>query len=138
MARRIAHTGEYVRRGSPLPADVRELATIATARELDCLYEWNAHEGGARREGVREEAIAAIRDRAAPEVLTSDERLVVTFVQELIRNKRVQEATFQAALQRFGIQQLVDLAATVGQYCMLACVLNAFEVVPDTEPLLPV
>lgn len=138
MARRISHTGDYVRHGSPLPADVRELAVIATARELDCLYEWNAHEDGARRAGVREEAIAAIRDRAALEVLTNDERLVVTFVQELIRKHRVPEDTFQMALKRFGIEQLVDLTATIGNYCMLACVLNAFEVQPDTVPLLPV
>ncbi len=138
VARRISHTGDYVRHDSPLPADVRELAVIATARELDCLYEWKAHEGGARRAGVREEAIAAVRDHEAPEGLTDDERLVVTYVQELLRNHRVPEETFQAALQRFGLQQLVDLSATIGHYCMLACTLNAFDVRPDTTPLLPV
>ena len=94
VARRTSCTGDYVPYDLPLPADVRELVVIATARELDCLYDWNAHEGGARRAGVREEAIAAGRERVALEGLTDDESLVVTFVQELVSRHRVPEASF--------------------------------------------
>ncbi|MEE8443171.1 MAG: carboxymuconolactone decarboxylase family protein [Dehalococcoidia bacterium] len=132
LARRVSHTGAYIRREATLPADVRELAVIATARELDCQYEWAVHEGGARRAGVGEDVIMAVRDRKAPEGLSSEEAVVVTYAQELLRNHRVSGPTFKAALERFGIEALVELTATIGHYSMLACALNAFEVMPET------
>ena len=40
--------------------------------------------------------------------------------------------------ERFGVDGLVELTATVGYYGMLACVLNAFDVVPEAgADLLP-
>ena len=41
--------------------------------------------------------------------------------------------TFAAAESRFDTEGLVELTATVGYYAMLACVLNAFDVVPASE-----
>jgi len=137
VALRIARTGAYIRFGSTLPAEVIELAVLATARELDCQYEWTAHDHHARRAGVRDEAIEAIRDRRAPQGLTPDEALVVSYAQELLGSHRVSEPTFQAAVERFGAQALTDLTATIGHFCLMACVLNAFDVQPDA-PLLPV
>ena len=137
LARRIAHAGSYIRFESTLQKDVTELAILVTAREFDCQFEWAAHEPLARNAGVREEAIKAIRDRKAPEGLTQDEAVVVRYLQELLRNHRVSEPTFKVALEKFGIQKLTDLTATAGYYGMLAGVLNAFEVQPES-PLLPV
>lgn len=131
LARRIAHTGSYVRFDSTLPADVRELAIIASARANDCQYEWAAHEPLARSTGVRPEAIAAIRDGTAPAGLTSQEALVVGFTHQLLKANRVSEATFAAALETFGTQGLVELTATIGYYSMLACALIAFDVQPE-------
>lgn len=136
LARRIAHTGSYVRYESVLPADVRELLIITSARENDCQFEWTSHEALAREAGVRDEAITAVRDRKAPEGLTPEEALIVTYVQELIQGNRVSEATFQATLDRFGVQGTVELTGTIGYYSMLATALNAFDVQPET-PLLP-
>ena len=86
---------------------------------------------------MREEAITAVRERRAPEGLNAEEAVVVTYVLELLRDHRVSEPTFTAALDKFGLQALTDLTATVGYYGMLACALNAFEVESET-PLLPV
>lgn len=138
VARRICHTGAYLRLESALPADVKELGVLTTAREFDCQYEWEVHEPVARRAGVREETITAIRDHKAPQDLTPEEAVVVKYVQELLRNHRVSESTFQAALERFGTLQLTDLTATIGQYSMLACALNAFDVQPDGPPPLKI
>jgi 4-carboxymuconolactone decarboxylase len=136
VARRIAHTGAYVRFESTLPTDVLELATIAAAREIDCQYEWSAHEGQARDAGVREEAITTIRDKKAPEGLTRDEAVIVNYVLELLRTNRVSEPTFKAALNMLGVQKVTDLTVAVGYYGMIGMALNAFEVMPET-PLLP-
>jgi 4-carboxymuconolactone decarboxylase len=136
VARRIAHTGAYVRFESTLSTEILELATIAAAREIDCQYEWSAHEGQARDAGVREEAIIAIRDKKAPEGLTQDEAVIVNYVLELLRTNRVSEPTFQSALDMLGVQQVTDLTVAVGYYGMIGMALNAFEVMPET-PLLP-
>ena len=81
--------------------------------------------------GVRREAIAAVRDHRAPAGLTEDEALVVAYVVQLLQHHRVDDATFAAMRDRFGVEGVVELTATVGYYGMLACVLNAFDVAPE-------
>ena len=137
LAKRIAMTGSYIRFETSLPQDVYELAVLTATRELHCQYAWTVHQAPASNAGVREEAILAIRDRTAPEGLRDDEALVVVYIQELLRDHKVSEPIFKAAMEKFGIEKLVDLTATVGHYGTLACILNSFEVEPDI-PLLPV
>ena len=132
MARRVAHLGAYVRFESTALGPVqRELAILATARAMDCRYEWAAHVPLARKAGVRDEAIAAIRDRRAPAGLTPDEAVIVTYVTQLLQSHRVDETAFAAARERLGIPGLVELTASTGYYAMLACTLNGFTVEPD-------
>ena len=140
MAGRAAHLGAYLRFETSLEKSVLELVTLTVAREWDCQYEWTAHEPQAREAGVREEAIAAIKERKAPHGLSDDEAVLVGYAQELVRDHRVSEATFAAARERLGHQGLVDLTATVGYYSLIASVLNAFEIQPaaGVTPLLPV
>ena len=48
---------------------------------------------------------------------------------------------FQAALEQFGRQGVVELALVMGNYSLLALLINSFDtdLPPDrTEPLLPV
>ncbi len=129
-ARRVAHLGAYFRFESALSGEHRELAILATARAMDCAYEWAAHVPLARKAGVRGEAIAAIRDRRAPDGLTEAEADVVGFVTALLHAHRVEEPAFAAMRERFGTQALVELTATAGYYSMIACVLNAFALQP--------
>jgi 4-carboxymuconolactone decarboxylase len=131
LARRVAHLGAYVRFESGLQPVQRELAILATARAMDCRYEWAAHVPLARKAGVRDEAIAAIRDRRAPGGLTPEEAAVVTYVTQLLRDHRVDDGAFAAARERLGVPRLVELTASAGYYAMIACTLNAFALEPD-------
>lgn len=139
LAQRAAHLGAYLRFDSTLSPEVRELAILTTAREMDSQYEWTAHTPLAQRAGVRQDAIDAIGNRTAPQGLTDEEAMVVRFGQELFRQHKVSEPVFQAALQRFGKQGVTELTATMGYYGLVACVLNTFEVPlgSDMQPLLP-
>lgn len=131
VAKRAAHLGAYIRFESALSGVHRELAILATARAMDCRYEWSAHVPLAKKAGVRAEAIAAIRDRRPPAGLAPDEAEIVAYVTGLLRAHRVDEPTFRALRERFGTQGLVELTAAAGYYSMVACVLNAFDVQPD-------
>lgn len=130
LARRISELGAYIRFESALGAVDRELAILALAREMDCQFEWAYHVLEARKMGVREDAIAAVRE-ARMEGLTPEEALIVRYVGLLFRRHRVDEATFDALRARLGVDGLVELTATIGYYGMLACTLNAFDVTPE-------
>lgn len=138
VAGRAGHLGAYLRYESELPGAERELAIITAVREFDCAYPWAAHVRIAREEGVREAAIEAVRTDAPVDDLTDAEALIVQYGRELFREYAVSDATFRAARERFGVQGVTELTATMGYYSMMACVLNAFGVTPDGDgPELP-
>jgi len=137
LAARAADLGAYLRFESTLGPVDRELAILSVARALDCRFEWAAHVPIARREGVRDEAIAALRERRAPAGLTPEEAAIVAYVSQLLTAHRVDEPTFAAVRARLGVQGIVELTATAGYYGLIACTLNAFEILPEpgTDPL---
>ena len=141
MARRRTHLTSYLRFESTFPKRIQELAILATARFFDCPYIWNAHAGDARKEGVSDAIIDAIRERQPLPAMADDERAIFNFCNEFYKNHRVSASTFQIALEQFGVQHLVELTALMGHYAQTAFFLNAFEVdLPEerTEPVLPV
>jgi 4-carboxymuconolactone decarboxylase len=94
------------------------------------------HLGQARTAGVREEAIESLKSKRAPEGLNEEEAELVRFAQEILRNNRVSDKTFEAAHERLGDVGVVDLTALVGVYSMLAAVMNTFEVEGMEDPAL--
>jgi 4-carboxymuconolactone decarboxylase len=136
VAGRVASVGHYVRFDSVLSPAERELAVIVAARESDCAFEWAAHSRQSLQVGVRQEAIDAVANRAPVDSLTPDEALIITYGREVLRDHRVSQETFDAALKRFGEKGMVDLIATLGYFTMIACALNAFEV-PAPEGSIP-
>ncbi len=131
----------YLRDESSLPKKVQELAMLVTARELDCQHIWNAHAASARKAGVPNALVDALRDRKELPALASDEAAVVHFGREFFRTHKVSRGAFQAALEQLGRQGVVELGLTLGNYSLLALMINSFDsdLPPDrTEPLLPV
>lgn len=110
---------------------------IATAREKDCRYVWAAQVVGARKVGVSDAAIAAVRDRSDAGKLDGTEAGIITYVRQLLRNNRVEQGVFDQLQKQFGTPWLVELTALIGHYGYLAGVLNAFELLPaaDAEQL---
>jgi 4-carboxymuconolactone decarboxylase len=132
---------DYLRNQSSLSKKVQELAMLVTARALDCQHIWNAHAASARQAGVPGALVEALRDRQALPDLAPDEAAVVHYGQEFFRTHRVSPGAFQAALEQFGRQGVVELSLIMGNYSLLALLINACEtdLPPDrTEPLLPV
>ena len=139
MARRRAGLTNYLRYETQFPRRILELAIIATARAMDCPYVWNAHAPAARREGVSDAIIDALREKEPLPEMADDERAVVNYVNEFYTTHLVSQDTFQAAMAQFGPQYLVELTSLMGHYAQTAFVLNAFEVeLPEgtTEPVL--
>jgi 4-carboxymuconolactone decarboxylase len=132
---------EYLMNESSLPQKIQELAMLVTARELDCQYIWNSHAASAREAGVRDATVDALRDRKEIPAATPDEVAVVQYGQEFFRTHRVSRGAFQAALEQFGPQGVVELALVLGRYSLLAMLMISFDMeLPSdrTELLLPV
>src|SRR4029453_771055 len=132
---------KYLRSESSLPKKLQELAMLVTARELDCQYIWNAHAASARESGIGLATVEALRDRKELQKLGDGESGVVRFGQEFFRPRRVSKGTFQAALEQLGPQGAIELGLVLGNYTLLALLVNSFDVdlPPDRkEPLLPV
>ncbi len=129
---RVAAVGEYLRYDSPaLPAEVREIATLATARHLGCEYVWGQHVRLAKEAGVREEAIKLIGDGAPPRRLLPKEGVFVQYTRELLDDRSVSDATHSAVEHLLGRQGTIDLVVTIGYYALLCYVSAALEVEPE-------
>ena len=136
LAGRLAHLGAYVRFEGSLDMRVRVLAAMTVARELDAVYVWGAQTGGARRLGVPETTITAIRENHSRGIPPEDAQ-IVDFTCTLMRKHRVDDATIKALRGRFGDDGFIQLTGAIGYYGMLAMTVNAceLEAAPNAEVL---
>src|SRR5712692_7897727 len=95
LAGRVAHLGAFVRFEGSLDMRVRVLAAMTVAREFDAVYVWGAQTGSARRQGVPEATITAIREKHTRGIPPEDAR-IVEFTRELVRKHRVDAASVKA------------------------------------------
>jgi len=126
VAGRVAHLGAYVRFEGELDMKVRVLAAMTVAREFEAMYVWGAQTGGARRLGVPESTIAAIRENHSGGVPAEDAD-VIELTRQLLRKHRVDAALFKKMQARLGDDQLIQLTTAIGYYTMLGMTVNACE-----------
>lgn len=128
--------GEYARFRPAVPAKLRELAIIVTARHWTAHYEWYAHRRAAAQEGLKEEIITAIANRKRPTGMQPDEEVVYNFANEMLESKEVSDATFKAVADRYGEKGVVDLIGVMGYYQMVSMLLNVdrYPLPAGTQP----
>jgi 4-carboxymuconolactone decarboxylase len=137
LAERVLSLVTFFRDQSVVEGRLRSLAILTAVREREAAYVWAAQVGAARRAGVREEAIDLIRAKGDPKGLPEEEREIVTYTRQLMRDNRVDQAAFDALQKRYGVQWLVELTAAANYFALLSGVVNAFEVSapPDGDKL---
>jgi 4-carboxymuconolactone decarboxylase len=133
---RVQKLGEYLRYDSVVEQRLRELAALMAARDWTQQYEWHAHVPHALKAGLKATTIEAVAEGRRPSGMAADEEIVYDFVQELLANRGVSDATYARALKPFGEAGVVELTSVVGYYAMLAMVMNVARTgVPDGKPL---
>jgi 4-carboxymuconolactone decarboxylase len=137
LAERMLQFVKFNRGGTVVEPRLLSHAILAAVRERDAYYVWAAQVGAARRAGVPEATIDLLRAKGDPAALGEDERDIVTYTRQLVRNNRVDQALFDRLQKRHGTQWLVELTAFAGYFQMLSNVVNAFEVAapPDGDKL---
>jgi 4-carboxymuconolactone decarboxylase len=129
----------YLRHESGITKRVRELAILATARELNHQFEWVAHEPAALKVGISQEIVDIIKYRKPVEGLDETDAVVIEFGRQLMGARKVEPETFAAAQRLFGTRMLVDIVSVIGSYAATGALLTAFDIQlhPRKEPLLP-
>src|SRR4051794_31558945 len=89
LSRSWNQVSEYFHRDSVVEAQHAELAVLVTARYWDCGYIWNAHLPNARKAGVSEQTIDAVRSCASLDGLPAVEAEIVRFTRELLQENRI-------------------------------------------------
>jgi 4-carboxymuconolactone decarboxylase len=117
-------TGDYLRYHSAIGNTLSELVILVTAREWSQDFEWYVHQPIALKAGISKDIADAIADGRRPVAMSADEEIVYDFTVELQKNKRVSDATFSRAEQRFGKKGVVDMVGIIGYYTSLAMQLN--------------
>ena len=117
--------GDYLRFKSTLGPRLNEMVILITAREWTQQYEWNAHRPEAMKAGLRAEIADAIADGRHPSGMAEDEEIAYDMATEILRLKRVSDATYGRAVAKFGEQGVIDLLGVIGYYNFLAIVMNA-------------
>ena len=140
LARHSRPLNHYLRHESGLGGRVREIAILATARELDSHFEWAAHEAEAVRQGVPAAVVEIIKQRRDTAGLDEADAVIVELGREIFTARAVSPAIFARALAQFGRGGLVDLVALMGNYASTAALLTAFamQLDPGQEMLPPV
>jgi 4-carboxymuconolactone decarboxylase len=140
MAQRLEALRTYLRDETSLPPKLQELVMISVAREMSCAFIWYAHAAAARRAGVRDDIVDAIRDRRSLTNLDPAEQTVVDFARELLQNRKVSRPTFDAATAHFGQRGTMALTNLIACYAVLAYNMNTYELqapAHETENPLP-
>jgi 4-carboxymuconolactone decarboxylase len=133
--------GAQMRYHSSLPPRLNEFAILITARFWTAQFEWQAHHKIALTAGLSPAIIDALAAGKRPTSMQPDEEAVYNFCTEVLSTKQVGDATFQAAVEKFGERGVVDMLGVVGYYQFVSMVLNVDRyplpdgVQPELKPL---
>jgi 4-carboxymuconolactone decarboxylase len=130
--------GDYLRFRSSLPPRLSEFVILLTARRWTQQYEWNAHQPLALAGGLKSDIVSAVAEGRRPERMAADEEALYALADEVQRNQSVSDATYAKAIAAVGEQGVIDALGLMGQYTMLAMVLNAARtpLPPGAKPAL--
>jgi 4-carboxymuconolactone decarboxylase len=134
MAQKLEALRLCLRDEASLSQKLQELVMISVAREMGCAFIWYAHAAAARTAGVRGDVVDAIREQRPLTGLDPDEQAAVDFTRELLQQRKVSRATFDAATARFGQRGTMTLTNLIACYAVLAYNMNTYELQAPEHP----
>jgi len=116
-----------IRQKCNLPARVRELVIMRIAVLNAAEYEFQAHLPFAKKEGVTDAQVAALRTGDAAS-FAERERAALAYAESMTRAIRVPDDVFAAVRRHFAEREMVELTATIGAYNLVSRFLEALQV----------
>lgn len=129
LADRWQQLGRVLRFETSLPGRLNELAILVTARRWNSVVEWAIHSRDAARFGLAETVIESIRIGEIPhfgdDVSAAE---IYEYARQLVATGDVEQELYDAVKDRWGEIGVVELAAVVGYYSMVALTLNVHRI----------
>src|SRR5262245_9615205 len=101
-----------------LNAHVRELAIMVACRETNYSLEWNAHEASALKAGVSAQVLDAVKNDRPLIGIDDQDATVIRFGRQMLRDKKVDSATFAKVVQQVGKRGAMDMVAVMNTYAV--------------------
>jgi alkylhydroperoxidase family enzyme len=126
-------TANLLDRDSPLPMRERELVILRVCANNHCEYEWGVHVSAfAAHVGLDAAQIAATRQTiGAADCWNSQERTLLTVVDELCANGRLSAPTLQAFQDAWTAEAQLEILALAGNYHTISFVANTAALAPE-------
>jgi 4-carboxymuconolactone decarboxylase len=139
LAEPVQQLNDLLRVNGVLDRRLAEIVVTATGREMNSQYQWIVHGATAEQTGAGQAVLEAIRADGGLTALDDRDAVAIAFTRELFREGTVRPETFAAAVDLYGTQGTVELAALIGDYLMMTTVYNALgmRLRPDQTPTLP-
>src|SRR5437868_7739085 len=121
-----------------LDALLRELAILRVARLTPhAEYEWVQHVPIAQAVGASDDQVVALeRDDPEADCFSDDQRAVLRFTTEVVRDAQASDATLEELARILSPREIVELLMVIGQYMMVARVMATTRMEID-EPAGP-
>ena len=133
MQLRSAFANELNRGETIVPSRFRELAQLTVGRVTASVYEYHHHVERGLRAGLTKEHIMSLPVWERHPVFTAEERAVMRYAEEMTRDVRVANTTFDALRAFLSNAQIVELTHVIAHYNSTARFLEALEVLPGED-----
>jgi 4-carboxymuconolactone decarboxylase len=130
--------GNRIRFTSDLNGRLRELATLMAGRAWASQFEWYAHAGYGRNEGIAPSVIDAIAQHLTPDfkLMNEEEIMAWRVSDELLYERQISARLFEDALKILGERRLVSVVSLAAYYEYVSMVLNldGYTLPPNALP----
>ncbi|WP_342708839.1 carboxymuconolactone decarboxylase [Bradyrhizobium sp. B124] len=140
LAPKLSNLSDYLRWNTSLPPRLSEMAILITARHWTAQYEWSAHYPLAMKGGLDPKIADGIAKGTRPEGMKDDEAALYDLGIALYRDRKVSDAIYKAALEKFGERGIMDIIGIMGYYDLVSMTLITMQAGSANEsvPPLPV
>jgi 4-carboxymuconolactone decarboxylase len=137
LAPKLSALSDYLRWNSTLPPRLSELAILITARNWTAQYEWHAHYTLALKAGLDVKIIDDIAAGRRPENMREDEAALYDLATALYRDKKVTDAVYKAAVEKFGERGVMDIIGIIGYYGLVSMTLITMQAGAPDDSVTP-
>jgi 4-carboxymuconolactone decarboxylase len=140
LAPKLSALSDYLRWNTTLPPRLSEFAILITARNWTAQYEWAAHYPLALKAGLDVKILGDLSAGRRPENMRDDEAALYDLASSLYRDKKVTDAVYKAAVEKFGERGVMDIIGIIGYYDLVSMTLITAQVsapADSTAPPLP-
>ena len=120
--------GNHLLYKTALDPVLREIAIVRVGALSEASYELYQHEAISRQLGMSDELIAAIHEGPDAAVFDTAQREVMRYTDEVVRDVKASDETFEALRSRLSLQELEELTITIGFYMAVSRYLETFGV----------